>query len=84
MATDAAGNDINLDGGIQRTRVGESIGNWYMRHYYPTVNPDNGKARYYTSAEDPTLTESYAAASQQLAGGKNSYILGWIRYKSNF
>ena len=84
LATDAAGNDINLDGGIQRTRVGESIGNWYMRHYYPTVNPDNGKARYYTSAEDPTLTESYAAASQQLAGERIPTYSGGLGTRVTF
>ena len=50
LAKDADGNDINLDGGLSRTRVGEEIDTWYMRQW-AGVNSNDGTPMWYKGAD---------------------------------
>lgn len=72
LAKDASGNDINLDGSYNRTRVGESMGVWYVRGW-AGVNSDTGNPMYYKGgATDPSMeiVNSYGAASQAVQGNR--------------
>ncbi len=72
LAKDASGNDINLDGSYNRTRVGEPMGVWYIRGW-AGVNSDTGNPMYYKGgATDPSMeiVNSYGAASQAVQGNR--------------
>lgn len=72
LAKDASGNDINLDGSYNRTRVGEPMGVWYIRGW-AGVNSDTGNPMYYKGgATDPSMeiVDSYGAASQAVQGNR--------------
>ena len=58
LAKDAAGNDINLDGGYNATRVGRSINSWYLRTW-GGVDSNDGRP-YYIVGGDQTPEEGYS------------------------
>ena len=72
LAQKADGTDINLDGGYNRTRVGEPMGVWYLRGW-AGVNSDTGNPMYYKGgATNPSMeiVNSYGAALQSVQGNR--------------
>ena len=72
LAKRADGTDINLDGSYNRTRVGESMGVWYIRGW-AGVDSATGDPRYYKGgATDPSMeiVNSYGEASQMVQGDR--------------
>jgi len=68
LATDAAGNEINIEDGYQKVAVGHPVYGWNMRKY-AGVNPDNGSAQWYVNGVDGEVTESYYDAEKAWQGG---------------
>ncbi|MGY8946013.1 MAG: SusC/RagA family TonB-linked outer membrane protein [Flavobacteriales bacterium] len=86
LAKDADGNDINLDGGYNRTRVGEPMGVWYIRGW-AGVNSDTGNPMYYKGgATDPSMeiVNSYGAASQMVQGDRIPTYSGGLGTRLSF
>jgi TonB-linked SusC/RagA family outer membrane protein len=71
LAKDAAGNDINIDGGTQRTRVGEELRGWYMRQW-AGVNSQDGTPMWYQGGEnfDESIASSWNSAEQTKVGNR--------------
>ena len=71
LAKDAAGNDINIDGGTQRTRVGEELRGWYMRQC-AGVNSQDGTPMWYQGGEnfDESIASSWNSAEQTKVGNR--------------
>ncbi len=69
LAKDAEGNDINLDGGTTRIRVGEELRGWYMRQW-AGVNSNDGTPMWYQGGEDfdPSIASSWNSAEQTRVG----------------
>ena len=69
LAKDAEGNDINLDGGTTRIRVGEELRGWYMRQW-AGVNSQDGTPMWYQGGEDfdPSIASSWNSAEQTRVG----------------
>ncbi len=72
LAKDAAGNDINLDGGLSRTRVGEEVDTWYMRQW-AGVNSEDGTPMWYKGGDqenDMSIVNSWNDAEQTAVGNR--------------
>ena len=71
LAKDAAVNDINIDGGTQRTRVGEELRGWYMRQW-AGVNSQDGTPMWYQGGEnfDESIASSWNSAEQTKVGNR--------------
>jgi TonB-linked SusC/RagA family outer membrane protein len=70
LAKDAEGNDINLDGGFSRTRVGEELDTWYMRSW-AGVDSNNGNPMWHQGGDqenDMSIVTSWNAAEQTPVG----------------
>ena len=72
LAKDAAGNDINLDGGYNATRVGRSVGSWYLRTW-GGVDSNDGRP-YYIVGGDQTPEEGY---SEEVTYSLTSALQSW-------
>ena len=71
LAKDASGNDINVDRGYYRTRVGEELDGWYIRQW-AGVNSDTGNPMYYKGGEtfDMSIVNSLNAAELTPSGNR--------------
>ena len=71
LAKDAAGNDINIDGGTTRTRVGEELRGWYMRSW-AGVDSNDGRPMWHVGGEnnDMSTVKSWNSAQQTLVGNR--------------
>ena len=58
LAQDANGEDINLDGGYNASRVGRSIGAWFLRTY-GGVDASDGRP-YWITGGDESPEEGYS------------------------
>jgi TonB-linked SusC/RagA family outer membrane protein len=85
LAKDAAGNDINLDGGQQRVRVGEELNTWYLRQW-GGVNSENGNPMYIKGGEDfdMTIVTSLNSAEQTLVGNRLPTYTGGLGTRVNW
>lgn len=72
LAKDAAGNDINLDGGYNATRVGRSVGAWYLRTW-GGVDSNDGRP-YYIVGGDETPAQGY---SEEVTYSLTSALQSW-------
>ena len=71
LAKDASGNDINVDRGYYRTRVGEELDGWYIRQW-AGVNSETGNPMYYKGGEtfDMSIVNSLNAAELTPSGNR--------------
>ena len=85
LAKDAEGNDLNLDGGYNRVRVGEELRGWYLRQW-AGVNVDTGNPMYYKGGEDfdPTIVNSLNAADQTPVGNRLPTYSGGLGTRVNW
>ena len=72
LAKDAQGNDINLDGGYQASRVGRSIRAWYLRTW-GGVDSSDGRP-YYIVGGDETPEQGY---SDEITYARTSALQSW-------
>jgi TonB-linked SusC/RagA family outer membrane protein len=72
LAKDAQGNDINLDGGYQASRVGKSIRAWYLRTW-GGVDSSDGRP-YYIVGGDETPEQGY---SDEITYARTSALQSW-------
>ncbi len=85
LATDAEGNDLNIDGGYTRSRVGEELRGWYLRQW-AGVNSDTGNPMYYKGGEDNdmTIVNSLTAAEQTAVGKRLPTYTGGLGTRVNW
>jgi TonB-linked SusC/RagA family outer membrane protein len=85
LAKDAEGNDINLDGGYNRVRVGEELRGWYLRQW-AGVNSETGDPMYYKGGEtnDMSIVNSLNAAEQTLVGNRLPTYTGGLGTRVNW
>jgi TonB-linked SusC/RagA family outer membrane protein len=85
LAKDADGNDLNLDGGYNRVRVGEELRGWYLRQW-AGVNSDTGNPMYYKGGEeyDMTIVNSLNAADQTKVGNRLPTYTGGLGTRVNW
>jgi TonB-linked SusC/RagA family outer membrane protein len=67
LATDASGNEINIENPTRKVAVGYPVYGWYMRKW-AGVNPENGNAQWYKNGIDGEVTESYYTAKKEWQG----------------
>jgi len=72
LAQDAQGNDINLDGGYNASRVGRSIGAWFLRTW-GGVDSADGRP-YYIKGGDETPEQGY---SDEVVYSLTSALQSW-------
>ena len=72
LAQDAQGNDINLDGGYNASRVGRSIGAWFLRTW-GGVDSADGRP-YYIVGGDETPEQGY---SDEITYSQFSALQSW-------
>ena len=72
LAQDAQGNDINLDGGYNASRVGRSIGAWFLRTW-GGVDSSDGRP-YYIVGGDETPEQGY---SDEITYSQFSALQSW-------
>jgi len=88
LAKDADGNDINLDGGLSRTRVGEEIDTWYMRQW-AGVNSEDGTPMWYLGADqasdnDMSIVNNWNDANQTPVGKRMPTYTGGLGTRINW
>ena len=85
LAKDAAGNDINIDGGTQRTRVGEELRGWYMRSW-AGVDSADGRPMWHKGGEnnDMGIVKSWNDAQQTLVGNRLPTYSGGLGTRINW
>ncbi|MDC0593621.1 SusC/RagA family TonB-linked outer membrane protein, partial [Flavobacteriaceae bacterium] len=85
LAKDAEGNDLNIDGGYTRSRVGEELNGWYLRQW-AGVNSDNGNPMYYKGGEanDMTIVNSLTDAEQTRVGNRLPKYTGGLGTRVNW
>ena len=59
LATDANGEEINIETNSQKVAVGHSVYGWYMREW-AGVNTETGNAQWYLNGEGSEITENYS------------------------
>ncbi|HSO86373.1 MAG TPA: SusC/RagA family TonB-linked outer membrane protein [Draconibacterium sp.] len=67
LASDASGNEINIENLLRKVAVGHPVYGWYMRKW-AGVNSENGNAQWYKNGVDGEVTESYYAAKKEWQG----------------
>jgi TonB-linked SusC/RagA family outer membrane protein len=72
LAQDANGEDINLDGGYNASRVGRSIGAWFLRTY-GGVDASDGRP-YWITGGDESPEEGY---SEEVTYAMTSALQSW-------
>ena len=84
LAKDAEGNDLNIDGGYTRSRVGEELNSWYLRQW-AGVNSDTGNPMYYKGGEsyDMTIVNSLNQAEQTPVGNRLPKYTGGLGTRVN-
>jgi len=89
LAKDAAGNDINLDGGYFSTRVGASLDQWYMRTW-GGVDSNDGRPYYIVGGDgvdgpvSQEITYNYSAAQQSFQGSRLPTFQGGLGTRINY
>ena len=85
LAKDADGNDLNLDGGYNRVRVGEELRGWYLRQW-AGVNSDTGNPMYYKGGEDydMSIVNTLNAAEQTPVGNRLPTYSGGLGTRVNW
>jgi TonB-linked SusC/RagA family outer membrane protein len=85
LAKDADGNDLNLDGGYNRVRVGEELRGWYLRQW-AGVNSDTGNPMYLKGGEDydMSIVNTLNAAEQTPVGNRLPTYSGGLGTRVNW
>ena len=85
LAKDADGNDLNLDGGYNRVRVGEELRGWYLRQW-AGVNAENGNPMYLKGGEDydMSIVNTLNAADQTAVGNRLPTYSGGLGSRVNW
>ena len=89
LAQDANGNDINLDGSRQASRVGRPIYEWYLRTW-GGVNPDDGTPYWLVGGDGVDApvsseeTSSYSAAQQTFSGNRIPTTTGALGFRFKY
>ena len=85
LAKDADGNDLNLDGGYNRVRVGEELRGWYLRQW-AGVNSETGNPMYLKGGEDydMSIVNTLNAAEQTPVGNRLPTYSGGLGTRVNW
>ena len=85
LAKDAEGNDLNLDGGYNRVRVGEELRGWYLRQW-AGVNADTGNPMYLKGGEayDMSIVNTLNEADQTKVGNRLPTYSGGLGTRVNW
>jgi TonB-linked SusC/RagA family outer membrane protein len=67
LASDASGNEIDIENVTRKVAVGHPVYAWHMRKW-AGVNPENGNAQWYLNGIDGEVTESYYSAKKEWQG----------------
>ena len=89
LAQDSQGNDINLDGSRQASRVGRPIYEWFLRTW-GGVNPDDGTPYWLVGGDgvdapvSSEVTTSWSGAEQTFSGNRIPTTTGALGFRLKY